>query len=110
MRFAGHCWRAKQEITSDLLLWSPNYGKRRVGRPAITYIDQLCRDTGCLPNDLPTLLQDRDGWSDRLMNEKNARGDRPHIHTGVLFLFERRICSSDNVNFFPFVTAVSVLG
>ena len=70
MRFAGHCWRAKQEITSDLLLWSPNYGKRRVGRPAITYIDQLCRDTGYLPNDLPTLLQDRDGWSDILMNAR----------------------------------------
>ena len=28
----------------------------------------------------------------------------------VLFLFERRICSIDNVNFFPFVTAVSVFG
>ena len=36
--------------------------------PAITYIDQLCRDTGCLLNDLPALLQDRDRWSDRLMN------------------------------------------
>ena len=28
----------------------------------------------------------------------------------VLFLFERRICSIGNVNVFPFVTAVSVLG
>ena len=39
MRFAGHCWGAKQELASNLLLWSPNHGKRRVGRPAITYID-----------------------------------------------------------------------
>ena len=69
MRFAGHCWRAKQELAIDLLLWSPNHGKRRVDRrPAITYIDQLCRDARCLPNDLPALLQDRDGRSDRLMN------------------------------------------
>ena len=30
--------------------------------------------------------------------------------TKVLFLFERRICTIDNVNFFPFVTAVSVFG
>ena len=44
--------------------------KRRVGRHAITYLDQLCRDTGYLPNDLPTLLQDRDEWSDRLMNAR----------------------------------------
>ena len=70
MRFASHCWQAKQELASDLLLWLPNHGKRRVGRPAITNIDQLCRDTGCLPNDLPALLQDRDEWLDRHINAR----------------------------------------
>ena len=48
-----------KELASNLLLWSPktrNYGKRRVGRPAITYIDQLCRDTGCLSNDPPCFV------------------------------------------------------
>ena len=34
----------------------------------MTYIDQFCRDTGCLLNDLPPLLQDRDRWRDGLMN------------------------------------------
>ena len=68
MRFAGHCWWAKQELADDLLLWSPNYGKRGVGHPTINYIDQLCGHTECLPNDLPALLQDRDGWLHRLMN------------------------------------------
>ena len=71
MHFAGHSWRAKQELTSNLLLlWSPSCGRRRVGHPAITYIDQLCRDKGCLPNDLPALLQDCDGWRDKLMNAR----------------------------------------
>ena len=70
MRFAGHRWRAKQRLAGDLLLWSPNHGKRRVGRPAITYIDQLCRDTECLPKDLPALLQDLDGWNDGLTNDR----------------------------------------
>ena len=56
------------QVTADLLRWSPNHGKRRAGNPAITYIDQLCRDTECLPNDFLALLQDRDGWLDRLMN------------------------------------------
>ena len=55
MRFAGQCWRAKQKLASDLLLWTPSHGHTRVGRPAITYIDQLSRDTGCFPEDLPTL-------------------------------------------------------
>ena len=66
MHFAGHCWRAKQELASDLLLWTPRHGKARAGRPAITYIDQLSRDTGCFPEDLPTLMQDRNGWRDRI--------------------------------------------
>ena len=71
MHFAGHSWRAKQELTSNLLLlWSPSRGRRRVGHPAITYIDQICRDKGCLPNDLPALLQDCDGWHDKLMNAR----------------------------------------
>ena len=30
------------------------------------YIDQLCRDTGCLPEYLTTLMQDHDGWCDKL--------------------------------------------
>ena len=55
MRFAGHCWRAKQELASDVLLWVPRHSHTRVGRPATTYVDQLCSDTGCLPTDLPNL-------------------------------------------------------
>ncbi|CAM1320215.1 Uncharacterised protein at_DN1499, partial [Pycnogonum litorale] len=41
MRFAGRCRRAKQELASDLLLWTPRYGRTRVGRPATTYVDRL---------------------------------------------------------------------
>ena len=55
-----------------MTLLSPKRGKRQVGRPAITCIDQLCRDTECLPNDLPALLQDRDGWNDRLVDARDS--------------------------------------
>ena len=37
-RHAGHCWRSKDEIVSDVLLWTPAYGQSKVGRPARTYI------------------------------------------------------------------------
>ena len=71
MRFAGQVLLAKkQQLVSDLLLWSPNHGKGPVGRPSITYIDQRCRDTECPPNHLPVLLQGRDRWGDRLMNDR----------------------------------------
>ena len=37
-RHAGHCWRSKDELISDVLLWIPAYGRAKAGRPARTYI------------------------------------------------------------------------
>ena len=37
-RHARHCWRSKDELISDVLLWTPAYGQAKVGRPARTYI------------------------------------------------------------------------
>ena len=31
-RHAGHCWRSKDEIVSDVLLWTPAYGQSKAGR------------------------------------------------------------------------------
>ena len=58
-RHAGHCWRSRDELISDLLLWTPTHGRAKAGRPAWTYIQQLCEDTGCCPEDLPELMNDR---------------------------------------------------
>ena len=33
-RHAGHCWRSKDELESDVLLWTPAYGQSKAGRPA----------------------------------------------------------------------------
>ena len=44
-RHAGHCWRSKDELISDVLLWTPAYGQAKAGRPARTFIQQLCEDT-----------------------------------------------------------------
>ena len=57
-----HCWRSKDELISDVLLWTPTHGCARVGRPARTYIQQLCEDTGCNPEDLPEAMNDREKW------------------------------------------------
>ena len=65
-RHAGHCWKSKDEIVSDVLLWSPAYGQSKAVRPARTYIQQLCDDTGCNPEDLPEAMNDRETWGERL--------------------------------------------
>ena len=57
---AGHSWRSKDEIVSDVLLCTPAYGQSKAGRQARTYIQQLCDDTGCNPEDLPEAMNDRE--------------------------------------------------
>ena len=61
-RHAGHCRRSKNEIISDVLLWTPAYGQSKAGWPAWTYIQQLCDDTGCNPEDLLEAMNDRETW------------------------------------------------
>ena len=65
-RHAGHCWRNRDELISDVLLWTPTYGRAKAGRPARTYIQQLCEDTGCSPEDLPEAMNDREKWRERV--------------------------------------------
>ena len=65
-RHAGHCWRSRDELISDVLLWTPTYGRAKAGRPARTYIQQLCEDTRCSPKDLPKVMNDREKWRERV--------------------------------------------
>ena len=61
-----HCWRSRDELISDVLLWTPTHGRAKAGRPARTYIQQLCEDTGCCPEDLPEAMNDREKWRERV--------------------------------------------
>ena len=65
-RHAGHCRRSRDELISDVLLWTTAYGQTKAGRPARTYIEQLCEDTGCSPEDLPEAINDREKWRERV--------------------------------------------
>ena len=63
---AGHCWRGRDELISDVLLWTPTYSRTKAGRPARTYIQQLCEDMGCSPEDLSEAMNDREKWRERV--------------------------------------------
>ena len=72
-RHAGHCWRSRDELISDVLLWTPTYGQAKAGRPARTYIQQLCEDMGCSPEDLPEAMNDREKWRERVRDTRASR-------------------------------------
>ena len=65
-RHAGHCWRSKDELINDVLLWTPAYGQAKAGQPARAYIQQLCEDTECSPEDLPEAMNDKEKWQERV--------------------------------------------
>ena len=46
-RHAGHCWRSRDELISDVLLWTSSHGRAKAGWQARTCIQQLYADTGC---------------------------------------------------------------
>ena len=41
-RHAEHCWRSKDELINNILLWAPTHRHTCVGWPAKTCIHQLC--------------------------------------------------------------------
>ena len=67
-----HCWRRKNELINKILTWVPKHGKRKRGRPAINYLDQIRNDTGMSIEELQNTMDDRDKWR-KLVADVRAR-------------------------------------
>ena len=65
-RHMGHCWRSRNELMSNVLLWTPSHGWAKAERPARTYIQQLYADTRWSPEDLLEAMDDRERWRERV--------------------------------------------
>ena len=65
-RHAGHC------RSCVVLLWTPSYGRAKAGRPARTYIQQLCEDTGWSPEDMPEAKNDKEKWRERVRDIRGS--------------------------------------
>ena len=63
-RHAGHCWRSRDELISDVLLWTPLTWPSK--SRARNYIQRLREDTVCSPRDLPEAMNDREEWRERV--------------------------------------------
>ena len=61
VQLAGRCVRHPKEEASKLVLWQPMSGRMSVGRPAVTYIDNLKSDTSLhRAEELGTAMMDRE--------------------------------------------------
>ena len=61
-RHVGDYLWIKDKLISDVLLWIPSQRQASIGRPAITYLQLLCTDTGCSLVDLLGVMDDKDEW------------------------------------------------
>ena len=50
----------KDKLISNVLIWTPTHGHNSVGRPAKTYLYQLCADTACSLVDLLGTMDDQE--------------------------------------------------
>ena len=62
LRLAGHCQRHPEEAAHRLTLWKPSNGQRKRGKPAMSYVMQLEKDTGLGVDDIKNQMADRDIW------------------------------------------------
>ena len=84
---AEHCWRSRDEVISDILLWTPSHGWANAGRPARTYIQRS------VPIQHMALKTYREQWtidvggkrrSGRCMR-KERKDDEDYIYFSFLF-------------------------
>ena len=71
VKFIGHMWRRKDEIASQMLLWEAKQGTKKRGRPALTYVDQLRKNTELTTEELKNIMDDCEEWR-KLVNDIRA--------------------------------------
>ena len=62
----AHCWKSKDELISNFLLWNPTHRSTRVARPkSNAYICQHCENTRCRLEDLPRVTEEKERERER---------------------------------------------
>ena len=68
MRLAGHAQRHPELTLHKLILWEPQHGRSKRGRPNKTFVDVLRHDTGLThTNEIAAVMEDRDNWKRRVL-------------------------------------------
>ena len=83
-RHAGHCWRSRNELISDLLQRTPSHGRAKARLPAWTYLQHLCEDTGCSPENQPKVRGGKKGSGiSVLMVRQDDNDDDPYVRKNI---------------------------
>ena len=87
-RHAGHCWRSRDELIRDVLLWTPTHGRAKAGRPARTFSSYVRIRDVVLKTCLGRWTIGRSGERGSGISVLPARHDDDEIKPPVRYLFE----------------------
>ena len=86
-RHAGYCWRSKDKLISNVLQWTSSRGQAKVGSLARTCLQQLCANTGCKLEDLLGVMDDRDGWQERVREIRASSTTWWYIYIYYIYVY-----------------------
>ena len=64
-RYAGHWLRSRDELISDVLLWTPWHGRAKAGSTSLNLHTVALWGTGSSPEDLPEAMNDKEEWREK---------------------------------------------
>ena len=82
-RNVGYCWKSKKELIRDVILWNPTDEHTNTGRPAKTYMHQLCVDTGYCLDDFSRAMDGR-GWERERERDRERERERKSVASACL--------------------------
>ena len=73
---AGHCFRHKEPLAGELVLWKLSHGRRGRGRPYTTFDDTPKRDLAASnKSELESCMVNQDDWRARLGRDRYDNDD-----------------------------------
>ena len=73
LKFAGHFLCRDGDFVSDVVIWEPTYGARRLGMPPEIYIRNLELKTGIPASEIRVAIMKRDVWRTFTVQESTIR-------------------------------------
>ena len=88
IRHARHCWRSKEDLISDILLFDTLHMDVSVLADQLTtYLHKLCcADTWWSLEDLRVAMDNRDGWGERERESEREREDYPWCQSNLMIM------------------------
>ncbi len=76
--FAGHRRMSHSEMVSKVVLWAPTHGQRKQGRPALSYIASLTKETSLPADEIGNCMKDSAVW-------RSITARQTDEHTGCFY-------------------------